>query len=168
MQHKLTIFFSSIFFIIVNIILATTANAQIGDNKEPILMAYLSGTEKVPKIDTTAQGKIIFYLSDDGKELSYKLNVDNIRKINAAYIRLGSKGERGRVVVILFDIDSPWTSSINKVAVEGVITSDNLIGPLYGLPISALIRKMGESSTYVNIRTIDYPNGHIRGQIMNP
>ena len=168
MQRKLKIFFLSILFIITNIVLATTANAQIGDNNAPILMAYLSGAEEVPKIDTTAQGKIIFHLSDDGKDLYYKLNVDDIEKVNAAYIRLGSKGDRGRAVVILFDIDSPWTSSINKVTVEGVITSNNLIGPLFGQPISALIRAMEENSTYVNIRTIDFPNGHIRGQIINP
>ena len=43
--------------------------------------------------------------------------------------------------------------------------ADDLVGPLEGMSISDLIRKMRAGETYVDVHTISNPGGEIRGQI---
>ena len=58
----------------------------------------------------------------------------------------------------------------------GTITAADLVGPLAGQPLSALIEEMPAGNTYVNVHTDDgvappntgpgdFPGGEIRGQI---
>jgi len=168
MKRTLRIFLPSVLFIIIGIIVYAAAYAQTGGDTAPILMAYLSGSKEAPKADTTARGRITFHLSDDSEKLYYKLNVSHVRNVTGADIRLGSMEETGRVVVILFDTESPWASNINNVALEGIITGDNLIGPLYGQSLDALLREIENNYAYVTIRSSKNTGGHIRGQIVDP
>jgi hypothetical protein len=50
----------------------------------------------------------------------------------------------------------------------GTITADKLEGPLKGKPLSELAVAGANGSLYINIHTEQYPNGEIRGQIVNP
>jgi hypothetical protein len=47
----------------------------------------------------------------------------------------------------------------------GVITAGNLVGPLAGQPLQALIDLMASGDTYVNVHTSQFPPGEVRGQI---
>jgi hypothetical protein len=51
------------------------------------------------------------------------------------------------------------------VYVEGTITASNLVGPLAGQPLSALLDAMRAGNTYVNVHTSANAGGEIRGQI---
>jgi hypothetical protein len=137
-------------------------------NKSPILIGHLSGNQQAHNVETDAQGKVTFHLSDDGEELYYQLSITNINSITAAHIHMAPKGKNGRVVVVLFDFDNPWKSTINSTVVEGTITSDNLVGPLVGSPLSALIREMEEGNAYINVHSKEHPQGNVRGQIIDP
>ena len=48
---------------------------------------------------------------------------------------------------------------------EGDISSHDLKGQLEGKHTEELIRKIEEGKAYVNILTVDKPNGKIRGKI---
>lgn len=142
------------------------APAFAGSNSN--FSTHLSGNEEVPPVETRAQGQAIFMLSKDGQELHYKLIAANIENIRQAHIHLAPEGENGPVVAWLYPSGPPPTlipGRFSGVLAEGVITEADLVGPLAGQPLSALIDVMEAGNTYVNIHTTQYPAGEIRGQI---
>jgi len=136
----------------------------------------LSGAEEVPARDTLARGFASFQLSPDGTELDYRLIVANIDNVVASHIHVGPEGVNGPVVAFLFGPAAPAGGRLNGVIATGTITAANLIGPLAGQPLSALIDQMEAGNTYVNVHTNDgvdpidtgpgdFPGGEIRGQV---
>ena len=137
---------------------------------------HLSGDEEVPLRDTLARGQAIFQLSDDGNELEYRLIVANIENVVASHIHVGATGVNGPVVAFLFGSVPPGGGRSDGVIATGTITAANLVGPLAGQPLSALIAAMRAGNTYVNVHTDDgvaptntgpgdFPGGEVRGQI---
>jgi hypothetical protein len=139
-------------------------------------VAHLSGDEEVPARETLAQGQAIFHLSADGTQLDYTLIVADIENVVAAHIHVGAQGVNGPVVAFLFGPAAPGGGQEEGVLAQGTITADDLVGPLAGQPLSALIAAMRAGNTYVNVHTNDgvappdtgpgdFPGGEIRGQI---
>ncbi len=126
--------------------------------------APLSGSQDVPAVDTRARGNAVFHVSRDGSELSYKLIVANISNVVQAHIHLAPAGTNGSVVAFLFGFEPPG-GRVNGVLAEGTITEADLIGPLAGQSIADLVAEMSAGDTYVNVHTIDFPPGEVRGQI---
>jgi hypothetical protein len=143
---------------------ASTALASSERN----FVASLKGREEVPAVDTRAQGQAIFHVSKDGSSISYKVIVANIENVTMAHIHLGPAGANGPVVVWLYP-DAPPPQLIpgrfSGVLAEGTITADDLVGPLAGASLEALIEEMVSGNTYVNVHTEQFPAGEIRGQI---
>ncbi|KCZ70398.1 CHRD domain-containing protein [Candidatus Methanoperedens nitroreducens] len=130
--------------------------------------AHLLGNEEVPPVDTLAQGRATFRLNEDGTELSYRLNVSNIEDVSMAHIHLGAAGMNGPVVAWLYP-GEPQPAVIpgrfDGVLAEGTITADNLVGPLEGQSLKALMDVMRAGETYANVHTEQNPEGEVRGQI---
>lgn len=163
---------------LVTLALASLAAAPVPANRNS--SAHLTGDQEIPPagvvIETLAQGQAVFHLSKDGSELHYKLIVANIENVVAAHIHLGSSEQNGPVVAFLYGNAAPGGGRTDGVLAEGTITAANLVGPLAGQPLSALIAAMEAGNTYVNVHTNDgvggpntgagdYPGGEIRGQI---
>jgi len=127
-------------------------------------VAHLSGGQEVPPAVTGGQGQAIFKLSPDGLSLSYKLIVANIADVTQSHIHLAPAGVNGPVVAFLFGF-VPGGVTVNGILAEGTITAANLVGPLAGQPLSALLEEMNNGGAYVNVHTLSYPGGEIRGQI---
>jgi aldose sugar dehydrogenase len=131
-------------------------------------LAHLSGAEEVPPADTRAQGQAIFQLSADGSLLDFMLIVANIQNVTQAHIHVGAAGVNGPVVAWLYP-DGPPSQLIpgrsNGVLAQRTITAGDLVGPLAGQPLSALLELMRDDETYVNVHTSQFPPGEIRGQI---
>ncbi len=130
--------------------------------------AHLTGDQEVPAASTTATGQAIFKLSKDGSELSYKLIVANLDDVLMAHIHLAPAGMNGGVVVWLYPSGPPpqlIEGTTNGILAEGVITSGNLVGSLMGGDLQTLLNNMAAGNAYVNIHTVAYPGGEIRGQI---
>lgn len=145
----------------------------------------LSGDQEVPPVgvvvDTRAKGKAEFKLSKDGMELRYKLNVSKIDNVFMAHIHLAPAGANGPIVVWLFPSTTPAPGPLgagrfNGKIAEGTITAANLVGPLAGQPLSALVEAIQAGNAYVNVHTNDgvaptntgpgdFPGGEIRGQL---
>jgi len=119
---------------------------------------------QTPAVVSNATGMAQFRLSDDGQSVEYRLNVANIDEVVVAHIHIGAPGSNGPPVVFLFGPVSP-TDRVQGVLASGVFTAAELVGPLAGQPLSALIDAMEAGNAYVNVHTSAYPNGEIRGQV---
>ena len=153
------------------------ATAAFADNR--VFTAHLSGDEEVPANSSLAQGQAIFWLNKDGTAIEYKLIAANIDNIFQSHIHRAPAGENGPIVAWLYP-DAPPPQLIvgpfNGVLAGGSIEASDLVGPLSGQPLSALLAEMAAGNTYVNVHTTDLdsttgpapgdiPSGEIRGQI---
>jgi hypothetical protein len=131
-------------------------------------VAPLSGAEEVPLNDSKARGIGMVKLSADGESLSYKLNVANIQNVTQAHIHLAAVGVNGPIVAWLYPPAPPATLIPGRTDGElasGIITAANLVGPLAGQPLSALVDAIRSGNAYVNVHTSQFPPGEIRGQL---
>jgi hypothetical protein len=161
------------------VLVALLATAGIALAAVVNFKTHLSGDFEVPIRDTLAQGQAVFQLSEDGSELSYKLIASNVQNVFQAHIHMAPAGVNGPIVVWLYPPSPPAVLIPGRhdgVLAEGVITAEDLIGPLAGQSLSALVDAMLADDTYVNVHTNDFvdpsntgpgdfPGGEIRGQI---
>lgn len=130
--------------------------------------AHLSGDEEVPPAETDATGQTKLEVSKDGAELRYRLIVANIENVTMAHIHVAPVGQNGPVVAWLYPEGPPpqlIPGRTDGILATGTITGDDLVGPLAGEPLSALLDVMREGNAYVNVHTSQFPGGEIRGQI---
>lgn len=145
------------------LVLAAFLTASTGFAAEKSFKAKLSPKHEVPSNKAKSSGKAEFKLSEDGKELSYKLQVKNITDTTAAHIHTGKKGENGPPIVGLFS--GGKKGKFSGVLSEGKISETDLMGSLSGKPLDELVTLLKSGDTYVNVHTEGNPGGEIRGQI---
>jgi CHRD domain len=135
-----------------------------------------AGAFEVPVRDTNAQGQAIFNLAEDGQSIDYRLIASNIDNVVQAHIHIGPPGVNGPITVFLFGPVAAGGGPHDGVLATGTITAANLIGPLVGQPLSALVEAMRSNNAYVNVHTNDgvdpintgpgdFPGGEIRADI---
>jgi len=125
----------------------------------PALRANLSGDAEVPPVATTATGSLDGRVADN--VLEYTLSAD-AQGITQAHIHVGGASENGPVVAFLFGLIEAGEDGIN---VSGTITESDLVGPLAG-DFGAFLSELTSGNTYVNVHTVMYPPGEVRGQIV--
>ncbi|MGM1048169.1 MAG: CHRD domain-containing protein [Bacillota bacterium] len=126
--------------------------------------AILLGRNEVPPVRTVATGNAVFQLNRAGTQLRFRLVIRNIRRVTQGHIHLGRVGVNGPIVAFLFG-PSKFGISVRRGVIEGVLTNQDLIGPLQGRTIRDLVRELERGNSYVNVHTIQNPDGEIRGQI---
>ena len=126
--------------------------------------AALTGQEEVPGVTTAAIGEAGFTLGKEGRELTYTLTVKDMANVTAAHIHKGGKGTNGPPVANLFT-GPKKTGAFNGTLSEGVLTANDLAGPLYGKTLDDLVTLIKTGEAYVNVHTDAYPAGEVRGQI---
>jgi CHRD domain len=139
------------------------AFAQVPQN----FTANLVGEDVVPPTNTKATGTSEFTLSSDGMSMNYEVYVKEINGITLAQIYQGQEGENGPAVSTLIRFkDITPSGPVNGLLTQGIITADELQGPLSGKQVSDLTELMENNNTYVEVQTTENPNGEIRGQII--
>lgn len=162
--------------VLLVMVLVIAGAAGVSTASDRSFKAHLSAGEEVPANDSRGQGQANFWLSKDGTELRYRLIVANIENVVASHIHLAPAGVNGPVVAFLFGPAPAGGGRFDGVLAEGAITAANLVGPLAGQPLSALLDAIAAGNTYVNVHTNDgvdptntgpgdFPGGEIRGQI---
>lgn len=127
-------------------------------------VAFLSGDEEVPPVETEANGLASISITRAGHAIRFRLLTQGLEEIIQAHIHVGPAGENGPPVVFLFDsMGEPVT--VDGLLSTGMFTADDLIGPLAGQPLSSLIEAIQNGNTYVNVHTSAFPGGEIRGQL---
>lgn len=138
--------------------------------------AGLAGANELPANDSPARGQAVLRLAADGTAIDYRLMVANIDNVVAAHIHLGSAEENGPVVAFLYGPVPPGGGAESGVLATGTITSTDLVGPLAGMSLDALVAEIEAGNAYVNAHTNDgldpagtgpgdLPGGEIRGQL---
>jgi len=161
-------------FAIGALTLALCTNVWAQNSKN--FVSVLSGADEVPSRDTSARGVAIFQVSEDQTEVSYRLIVANIENVVAAHIHLNPEGVNGPVVAFLAGPFAPAGGRVSGLLAEGIITADDLDGPLAGMAISDLVAAIEAGNIYTNVHTNDgvdptnegpgdFPGGEIRGQL---
>jgi hypothetical protein len=120
----------------------------------------LTGSEEVPPVQTSATGLAeISPYTIAGDSITYSVNATNINDATAGHIHFGKPGENGPIVFTMFTYDPPR----DEVLETGTITADKLEGPMSGKQVSDLAFAGANGSLYMNIHTVENPNGEIRG-----
>lgn len=138
--------------------------------------AHLTGKDVVPARETKATGEAKFTLSADGTQLEYRIGVGNIDNVVSAAIHVGTAGETGEAIAILYGPAAPGGGKANGVLTKGTLTAQSLIGSYAGRPLSDLVAAMQSGSVYVDVTTDDgtggtnerpgdFSDGEIRGQV---
>ena len=122
----------------------------------------------MPPIKTGATGTAKFTVNSNDT-LNYEMIVNNIDAVIGARISLKNGS-------LLAEVFNPYaihngksgipTGQINGVLSSGVITLDDLSGPVAGKKVSDLVNLMKEGKTIVDVRTLDHQKGEIRGPIL--
>ena len=140
--------------------LLSQLNAQEAEQK---FSAKLSGKDEVPSNESPSTG--FAWVKVVGDKISYEVNVTDMDKVNAAHIHLGEPGKNGPVVLTLFK-GGP-TEQVNGTVGEANVTASNFEGPMKGKQVSDLVTAINNGTTYVNVHTTDFPDGEIRGELMD-
>ena len=127
--------------------------------QEQAFTADLNGDQELPPVNTNAAG--LANVTGDNQSLAYRLALSNMTNATAAHIHMGAEDENGKVVVTLYKSESP--SGIEIESLAGNITADKLQGPLSDATLDELIGTMDNGTAYVNVHSVDFPNGEIRG-----
>jgi hypothetical protein len=157
-----------------------SVNADGGDFGTPLAAAEEVMPAGVVN-ESNARGSAIFRLNAAGDRLTYRLIVANIENAFMAHIHREAFGVNGPIVVWLYPSTTAVAGPVGQgridgVIAEGTITAANLVGPLAGQPLSALIAAINAGNAYVNVHTNDgvaptntgsgdFPGGEIRGQV---
>jgi len=141
-----------------------TAAPAITDNL--LFSSILRGRNEVPPVRTRAFGITRSSLIDNGTVLNILTAIARLPRnveITMAHLHLGVEGTNGPVIADLLSeggFSGRFTRRL-KTDVEG----GDLVGPMLGQPLDALVAQIQAGNVYVNIHTARNPAGELRGQL---
>ncbi len=97
----------------------------------------------------------------DNRQLYYSVQVSNLPHITAVRLRTGSSS--GPVVAYVYGPVQGTT--VRSLSTSGYLYSADLIGPLRGKPLSALVQEMNNGNVWVDVATTEQPAGAIDGRV---
>jgi hypothetical protein len=125
-------------------------------------------TAEAPGVETQAVGQAIFKVSKDGQSVDYKIIVAQLDDITMAHIHWKPGGGDAPPVVWLLPSGPPPTlipGTTNGILVQGTFTAADFVGNLAGQSVGDLLSIFRSGESYVNVHTLEYPGGEIRGDI---
>ena len=135
------------------------------ESANELFKATLSGDQEVPFVDTAAGGMAMFRLDNFETAIGIQLHVTDGEDITQAHIHCAPAGVNGPVVVFLaglhaagLDVDGKWIS-------EASFDDGSIVNTACGATIPDLAESMRNGNTYVNVHSIAFPAGEVRGQI---
>jgi CHRD domain-containing protein len=134
--------------------------------------ARMVGAEEVPPVSTGAAGFLRGEMNDDQTEFTYSMIYFNLQGNGTPFfasLHLGQPGVTGGIVFFLCGGGGKPDCPPAGTLLKGSIGPGDVIGPA-GQGISAgelreLLRDMSAGTTYINLHTLDFPDGEIRGQL---
>ena len=136
--------------VLAALVLAAPASAKVKR-----LEATMSGAQETPAADPDAHGSAKLRLDRAKKRVCFTIRVnDAVDNVLMAHIHKGGRGVAGAIVVDLFTTPAPgpkFTGCTKNVA---------------GSVIRAILRH--PRRYYVNVHTMDFQGGEIRGQLRKP
>ncbi len=150
-------------------LLVLAAGAAVAGEK---FEAALSGANEVPPVATATTGKAEIELSDDGARATFELEVRGGERITQAHIHCARAGVNGPNVVFLagfhnlgWDVDGSWVENAAVTDANVLPTSGTGPCPEVITDLSSLARAIRNGNAYVNVHSVAFPGGVIRGQL---
>jgi hypothetical protein len=134
------------------------------DQQNQEFNSILTGDSEVPPVTTNTTGSAEFELNDEGDEMSYDIEVEDIQGATMAHIHQAASSQNGPPVVWLFNATEPADVEEGTLS-DGTFTAEDFVGPLQGQNMSDLVDAIESGDTYVNVHTEANPPGEIRGTI---
>jgi len=135
------------------------------EGKEAFI-ATLSGGEEVPARSTAANGTAQIFV--EGNQITYAIEIDDITAITQSHIHAvpGAPGVNGPVRLFLYppragDPAPQVTVTDKTILVEATVDSSGVNGISY----EQLLDAMRTGNAYVNVHTVQFPGGEMRGTI---
>ncbi len=166
--------------LIVAVVLGAGSYAQAGPDDGGQLTRMESYFE-VPSVSSTGEGEFRTKIDENSQTIAYTLTWENLEVgATQAHIHFGQRSVNGGISVFLCtNLGNAPPSPPNPPTqpcplgpsgtVSGVITPAHVSGPtaqgIEPLSFAELVAAMKEGFTYVNIHSVRYPGGEIRGQI---
>ena len=134
--------------------------------------ADLDGYQAVPfAILTDATGEFRAKVDESEQTISFELEYSGfVSNVTAAHVRFGQPGLIGGVIFTLCDnADTSKPACAVSDKVEDQLDSSDVAGPagqgILSGDFAAALRAIRSGATYVDVHTVSYPDGEIRGQI---
>jgi hypothetical protein len=132
----------------------------------------LSGFQEVPSVSTQGTGRFTAQVQGSGQDtrIEYELTYSGLTgAATAAHIHFAQRGVAGAVSAFLCGGgDKPACPA--EGTVTGTIDAADVTGPeargLGSGEIEELLRAMRAGATYANVHTPSFPDGEIRGQLV--
>jgi hypothetical protein len=133
------------------------------DGKE-VFVANLSSSDEVPARPTAANGTAQIIV--DGNQISYSIEVDDITGITVSHIHTAAPGVNGPVRLFLYPPragdPAPQVTVTDKTVLVQATVDASLIN---GVTFDELLAAMRSGNAYVNVHTVQFPSGEMRGAI---
>jgi len=134
-------------------------------------VADLSGVHIRPNpINTDANGKVYFRLSQDKSKLLYTIYLMKADSVTMIHVHERNGQPIGPELMWLYPKNQQpklTPGPIDGEFVTGTITADDLIGPLEGHSLDDFVRLMKDDSVYVIVHTTMHPEGQLEGNVKN-
>lgn len=131
-----------------------------GANKN--FVVKLSGENEVPAVITRAGGIAKFQFDSKDSNVGFQVNLNGIASnIRFSHIHIGKPGANGGVAVTLRGDVVP--GPFNGVYTKGTITAGMLSGQLLGGDLIILKEAFRTGNAYVNVHSVNFPSGELRG-----
>lgn len=134
--------------------------------------ASLRGISEVPAINSEGAGTFHATIHEDGS-ITFKETFDNLTSnIIFSHIHLGETHVAGGVMIFLCGGGGQPNCPANATSgsYTGTITAANVTGPtaqgMTAGDLVAALRNVNSGAGYVNIHTVKFPGGEIRGQVI--
>ncbi len=109
-------------------------------------VAHLNGSQETPLVKTSATGESTLTLNSNNS-LTCSVTTNDTRNATAAHIHLASAGIAGPIIIPLNGGPTTWSCPSTPLTAEQLTA-------------------LQEGRLYVNVHTVDHPNGEVRGQIV--
>jgi hypothetical protein len=150
-------------FICALAVLALTSCSEDEDPIAPaeveVFTATLSGATEVPANASTGTGTATLTLV--GGQLLFRVDVGNIQDVTRAHIHAPAVAgvNVGIVIPLHEDAANPLDFTTTRTLAQGVAPT-----PI-GMALDSLVVLLGNGNAYVNVHTVAFGPGEIRGQI---
>ena len=132
-----------------------TSSQFISAQNDQRFIAILTPKEVIPPVDSQATGIAKFTVTGD--VIKYTVNASDIDGATTSHIHMGAPGTNGLDLATLFD--NPAPSSNGKVIETGELTKESGLFEY----VSDLTTPMMDGDLYVDIHTMQNPDGELRG-----
>ena len=150
-------------------LLYATQDSVFADKENRNFKVKLDGSQEVPMVGTDTTGKAKLKVNKEMTEIKYSVEVKNGIDVLAAdpaggiHIHCGAAGANGPIILWL--AGKLPVGLDGKLSVKGTLTEDNIVNDSCGATIAAILDSMQAGETYINVHSVPWPGGVVRGQI---